>query len=177
MSTSRFPVRSWLSMLAVASCLATGLSLPVHAQAGLTIFSGVERENQLSYRLDYFGRPGSRDRYRLRIPSDKMEFAVSEFFVSYPDTYRGEFDADAVRLKVNGDVVSLDEVIWDEENRTIAIYPTESVPANTRIEIILSNVQNPNRVGTHYFNALVISPGDVPLRRYLGTWILSIGEN
>ncbi|GAB4374420.1 MAG: DUF2808 domain-containing protein [Elainellaceae cyanobacterium] len=152
------------------------LPLPAQAQ-GLTIFSGVERENQLSYSLDYFGRPGARDRYRLRIPRDKMEVAVSEFFVNYPDTYRGEFDPDAVRLEANGDVVALDDVIWDEENRVIQIYPSEPVPANTRVEIVMSNVRNPNRVGTHYFNALVLSPGDVPLRRYVGTWILSIGDN
>ncbi|NJO40512.1 MAG: DUF2808 domain-containing protein [Cyanobacteria bacterium CRU_2_1] len=166
------------SALAVSSCLLTGLALPVLAQGtpGLTIFSGVERENQLGYYLDYDGRPGVRDRYRLRIPADKMETAVSEFFVNYPDTYRGRFDPDSVRLEVDGDEVSLDEVVWDQENRVIQIYPTEPVPADTRIEIVLSNVRNPNRPGMHYFNALVIAPGDVPLRRYVGTWILSISN-
>lgn len=170
---------SLLSALAIAGCLAIGSSVssPAQAQEGLTIFSGVERENQLSYSMDYFGEPGVRDRYRLRIGRDKMAVAVSEFFISYPDTYRGRFDPDAVRLEVNGDAVELDEVFWDEENRVIEIYPSEPVPANTRIEIVLSNVRNPNRVGTHYFNALVVSPGDIPLRQYLGTWILSIGTN
>lgn len=169
---------SALSALALAGCLLTGVSLPIQAQGlpGLTIFSGVERDNQLAYRLDYFGRLGARDRYRLRIPRRKMDAAVSELFVTYPATYTGEFDPDEVELKVNGDKVDLNEVVWDEENRTIEIYPTEPVPANTRVEIVLSRVQNPNRVGTHYFNALVISPGEVPIRRYVGTWILSIGD-
>lgn len=169
---------SLLSVLAVTGGIISSISVPVLAQGlpGLTIFSGVDRENQLSYRLDFFGRPGARDRYRLRIPSEKMEVAVSEFFVNYPDTYEGRFDPDSVRLEVDGDAVELDEVVWDQENRVISIYPTEPVEANTRIEIVLSNVRNPNRVGTHYFNALVISPGDIPLRQYLGTWIVSIGD-
>jgi hypothetical protein len=142
----------------------------------LTIFSGVERQNQLGYRLDYFGKLGARDRYRLRIPRDKMQVAVSEFFIDYPETYQGRFDPDAVRLEVNGDSVTLDEVEWDSENRVISIYPAEPVPANTRIEIVLSNVRNPNRVGTHYFNALIVAAGDVPVRQYVGTWILTIGD-
>lgn len=172
-------ISSLISITAIASgCWVASAPMPGQAQGlpGLTIFSGVERENQLSYRLDYFGEPGARDRYRLRIPRRKMEIAVSEFFVDYPDTYRGEFDPESVRLEVNGDEVALDEVIWDPENRVISIYPTEPVAANTRVEIVLSNVQNPNRVGTHYFNALVVGAGDVPVRQYLGTWILSIGS-
>ncbi|WAL62529.1 DUF2808 domain-containing protein [Thermocoleostomius sinensis] len=175
-------MRLMSSLLSIAAIAGYGVAispLPSQAQGtpGLTIFSGVERENQLGYRMDFFGRPGARDRYRLRIPRDKMTVAVSEFFVDYPETYRGRFDPNAVRLQVNGDPVDLDEVIWDAENRVISIYPTEPVPANTRIEIVLSNVRNPNRVGTHYFNALVVAAGDIPVRQYLGTWILSIGPN
>ncbi|HEY9658248.1 MAG TPA: DUF2808 domain-containing protein [Allocoleopsis sp.] len=170
---------SLLSALTVAAVILPGVSLSTQAQGlpGLTIFSGVDRADQLGYRLDYFGRPGGRDRYRLRIPSTKMQVAASEFFVDYPDTYEGRFNADKVRLKVNGDEVALEDVVWDQDNRVIEIYPTEPVPANTRIEIVLSDVQNPRNVGIHYFNASVISPGDVPLRRYVGTWIVSIGDN
>lgn len=179
MSYRKFSICSLLTATTIAGCWVTGASFPSQAQGttGLTIFSGVERQNQLGYRLDYFGRLGARDRYRLRIPREKMPVAVSEFFINYPETYRGEFDPDAVRLEANGDEVALDDVEWDLENRVISIYPSEPVPANTRIEIVLSNVQNPNRVGTHYFNALVVGAGDVPVRQYLGTWILSIGDD
>jgi len=175
---SKFSMCSLLAAITVAGCWVAGsLSSQAQGTQGLTIFSGVERENQLGYRLDYFGRLGSRDRYRFRIPRDKMQVAVSEFFIDYPQTYRGTFDPDAVRLEANGDVVALDEVVWDSENRVISIYPTEPVPANTRIEIVLSNVRNPNRVGTHYFNALIVAAGDVPVRQYVGTWIVSIGDD
>jgi Protein of unknown function (DUF2808) len=167
-----------VSAFAISGCLVMGVAVTAIAQGlpGLTIFSGVERENQLSWRMDFFGEPGVRDRYRLRIPAQKMEFAVEQFSITYPDTYRGEFDPDRVAVKANGDEVSLDEVTWDSENRIIEIYPTEPVPADTRIEIVLSGVQNPNRIGTHYFNAMVRSPGDLPLMRYVGTWILTIGR-
>jgi hypothetical protein len=164
--------------LAVGTLL-TGLPAISHAQGlpGFTIFSGVDRENQLGFRLDYGGELSRTDRYRLRIPARKMDLAVNQFIVAYPETYEGRFDADDVVVKVNRKRIELDSVNWDEENRVIEIYPKETVPADTRVEIILSNVRNPRRVGTHYFNALVRSPGDVPLNRYLGTWILSIGNN
>jgi Protein of unknown function (DUF2808) len=164
--------------LAVGSLLA-GMPVVSLAQGlpGLTIFSGVDRENQLGYRLDYGGELSREDRYRLRIPARKMTLAASEFIVAYPETYTGKFDPEEVEVKVNGEAIALESVNWDQENRVIEIYPQEAVAASTRVEIILSDVQNPRRVGTHYFNALVRSPGDVPLNRYLGTWILSIGND
>ncbi len=178
MARQKFPVRL-LSVLAISGCLTVSLAPIALAQGlpGLTIFSGVERENQLGWRMDFDGVPGRRDRYRLRIPAKKMEFAVEQFSITYPDTYRGEFDPKAVAVKVNGDEVALDEVTWDQENRVIEIYPQEPVPADTRVEIVLSDVQNPSRIGTHYFNAMVRSPGDLPMMRYVGTWILTISPN
>jgi hypothetical protein len=177
MSRQKFMLRL-LSALAASGCLVTGFAAIGQAQGlpGFTIFSGVERENQLGWRMDYDGQPGVRDRYRLRIPAKKMEFAVEQFSITYPDTYRGRFDPESVEVRVNGDEVVLDEVTWDPENRVIEIYPQTPVPADTRIEIVLSNVRNPNRIGTHYFNALVRSPGDLPMMRYVGTWILSISR-
>ncbi|MBD3881692.1 DUF2808 domain-containing protein [Phormidium tenue FACHB-886] len=167
------------SVLAIVASFTVGLSTMVKAQgtSGFTIFSGVERENQLGYALDYDGRLGARDRYHLRIPARKLEFAISKLAISYPDTYEGRFDADSVRVEAADKEIVLDEVTWDQENRVIEIYPQEPIPADTRLEIVLSNVRNPTRVGTHYFNASVQSPGDLPLMRYVGTWILSIGND
>jgi Protein of unknown function (DUF2808) len=179
MSRQKSPLIRLFSGLAVVGCLLTGLSAVSLAQGlpGLTIFSGVDRENQLGYRLDFGGEISRPDRYRLRIPQRKMTLAASEFIVAYPETYNGEFNPKKVVVKVDGEEIELESVNWDQENRVIEIYPKENVAADTRVEIILSDVQNPRRIGTHYFNALVRSPGDVPLNRYLGTWILSIGND
>lgn len=176
MFQSRSSKLRFLSILAVAGTLVTSLASVSMAQGlpGLTIFSGVAQRDQLGYRLDYGGRPGVQDRYHLRIPAEKLEFAVAKLAITYPDTYRGRFDPDEVEVRLKGDDVPLDQVVWDQENRVIEIYPLEPIPADNRLEIVLSNVQNPNRVGTHYFNALALSPGDLPLMRYVGTWILSI---
>jgi hypothetical protein len=167
------------SALAIASCVMTALPIATLAQGlpGFTIFSGVERENELGYRLDFDGIPSRIDRYRLRIPGDKLELAVNQFAVTYPDSYEGEFDPEEIEVRVDGDSVPLDEVVWDQENRVVELYPLEPVPAGTRVEIVFSNVRNPRTPGTHYFNALVSSPGDLPLLRYVGTWIVSIGGN
>lgn len=167
-----------LTALALSGCLVGGIAPVIQAQGlpGLVIFSGVERENQLSFRLDANGRPFQRDRYRLRISRQKMLTPVSEFTVTYPETYDGTFDDENIDLRINDKKVALDQVTWDQESREILIYPVEPVEANTRVEIVLSNVRNPRAGGTHYFNALVRTPGDIPLRRYLGTWIISIGR-
>lgn len=172
LSTSRL-----FSALAIAGCLATGISAAALAQGtpGLTIFSGIERGNELRYRLDFDGRPSAFDRYRLRIPKDKLTTAVAQLSITYPQTYRGTFDKDSIKVRVNGDDVPLDEVNWDRENRTIDIFPRTPIPADSRVEVVLDNVRNPSNGGTHYFNALVRSPGDIPLMRYVGTWIISIG--
>ncbi|MFM6139300.1 MAG: DUF2808 domain-containing protein, partial [Sphaerospermopsis kisseleviana] len=34
--------------------------------------------------------------------------------------------------------------------------------------------QNPAFGGMFHFNCQVLSPGDVPMLRYLGTWLISI---
>jgi hypothetical protein len=178
-SSKKSPVVRLFSIFAIVACLTPGLAAVVQAQGtpGFTIFSGVDRDNQLGYKLDYDGRLGVRDRYHLRVPARKLEFAVSKLAISYPDTFEGRFDADAIRVEAAGKEVAIDEATWDEENRVIEIYPAEPIPADTRLEIVLSNVYNPTRVGTHYFNASVQSPGDLPLLRYVGTWIISIGNN
>ncbi|HEY9698995.1 MAG TPA: DUF2808 domain-containing protein [Trichocoleus sp.] len=170
------PMVRLFSALAAAGCLVTGLATTGLAQGlpGLSIFSGIERVNQLNFRLDNFGRPGATDRYHLRIPATKMDLAVSQFAITYPESYRGTFDDQDIEVKVNNKSIALDKAVWDKDNRVIEIYPVEPVPADTRVEIVLSNVRNPRYVGTHYFNALVRSPGDLPMLRYVGTWQVSI---
>lgn len=171
-------LRRSLSVLAIASTLFAAVPAIVNAQGlpGLTIFSGVDREFQLGYRLDNGGRTGRMDRYRLRIPNDKVTQAVEQLVVSYPDSFRGRFDQDEIEIRIDGDAIPLDEVNWDQENRVIEIFPTDPVPANTRIEVVMSNVRNPRTAGTHYFNALVRYSGDIPLATYVGTWIIGIGN-
>lgn len=171
-------LRRFITAFAVAGCLVTGFSAAAslaQGTPGLTIFSGVEQQYQLGYRLDNDGELGQTDRYRLRFPRRVMTLAANQFIITYPETYRGEFDAKRVALYVNGKKVEIDEVDYNVDNRSISVYPKEVVAANSRVEIRLSNVRNPNRVGTHYFNAQIRSPGDLPMARYVGTWIINIG--
>ncbi|BAZ28159.1 hypothetical protein NIES4074_05900 [Cylindrospermum sp. NIES-4074] len=169
-------MRRLLSTLAVTSCLLTGFSSITWAQTlpGLILFSGVKSENQLPFRLDFGGQTNSTDRYILRIPAQKMKLAVAQFAITYPKYYKGRFDTKDIAVKVKGKKVPLAEVRWDKEGRVLEIFPQEPVPAGGKVELILSNVQNPAFGGVYYFNCQVLSPGDVPLLRYLGTWVLSI---
>ena len=167
-----------LSAVAASSCLVLAGAASGLAQGlpGLTVFSGVDREYELGFRLQNEGILNRRDRYYLRIPAEKLELASDLFVVTYPDTYEGELDPDDIEIRISGDSIPLDEVNWDEENHFVEIYPSEPVPARSRVEIVFSNVTNPRRTGTHYFNAMVRAPGDVLPPQYVGTWILSFGR-
>lgn len=173
---SRSFIKRALSGVAIAGCLLAGLPAFTLAQGlpGLTIFGGVKGEDNLNYRLDFGGKSGAWDRYRLRIPQKKMKLAVAQFAISYPNYYKGEFNPKEVEVIVKGKAVPLQEVKWDKENNLLEIFPTEPVPAGNSVEIHLSDVRNPNFGGMFYFNCQIISPGDVPLLRYLGTWVIQI---
>lgn len=164
-----------LSALAVTAGLLSGLPLVTMAQTnpGFTLFGGPESRNQLNYRLDS-GSAGTWDRYRLRIPANKLNLAVAQLSIFYPDYYKGTFDTDKVEIRIKGESVPLDEVVWDRENHFLEIYPAEPIPAGNKIEVVLHNVRNPRFGGMYYFNANIRTPGDVPLMRYVGTWVLSI---
>ena len=165
-----------LSALAVTSCLLTGVATPILAQSlpGLTLFSGVKSDDQLPYLLDFGGQTNSTDRYILRVPAQKMKLAVAQFTITYPDYYKGTFDPKSIEVLVKGKKVPLSEVKWDKEGRVIQIFPQEPIPAGRKVELVLSNIENPAFGGVFYFRCQVLSPGDVPLLRYLGTWIISI---
>ncbi len=169
-------MRRLLSTLAVTSCLLAGIPAISWAQSlpGFTLFSGVKSENQLPFRLDFGGQSNGWDRYSLRINNKKLKTAVAYFVISYPDYYKGTFDPKEIEVRVRDKKIALSEVKWDKENRVIQIYPQEAIPAGSNVELVLSNVKNPAFGGVFYFNCSIQSPGDVPLSRYVGTWIISI---
>ncbi len=174
---SRSSVRRVLTGVAIAACLVgtiPALSLAQSGLPGLTIFGGVKGEDNLNYRLDFGGRSGGWDRYRLRIPAKKMKLAVAQFTISYPSYFKGTIDPKSVELIVQEKPVKLQEVRLDKENNLIEIFPLDPVPANSKVEVWLENVKNPTSGGMFYFNCQIMSPGDTPLLRYLGTWVIQI---
>jgi hypothetical protein len=179
MFSSKSSIGCLFGAAAVTGCLLTGFSSPSWAQnnEGFTLWSGVARENQLSYYLDFGGRPDGWDRYRLRIPAKKMELGVAQFAISYPDYFDGKFDPKKIEVHVKGKPVRISEVNWDKQNQLIQIYLEEPITAGNSVELVFNNVKNPPTGGMYYFNCQILTPGDVPLPRYLGTWIVSIGGN
>ena len=170
-------MRPIISAVAVTGCIITGFAVKSWAQnnPGFTLWSGVARENQLNYYLDYGGQPNGWDRYRFKIPAKKLELGVAQIAISYPDYFDGKFDPKRVEVRVKNKKVPISEVNWNKENHVIQIQLEEAIQAGNSIEIVFSNVKNPPFGGMYYFNAQVMTPGDIPLPRYVGTWILSIG--
>ena len=167
-------MRRLLTTLAITTCLLTSISAITWAGSGVTLFGGIKRENQLSYRLDFGGQRNAWDRYRLRIPRRKMKVAAAKFMVTYPRYYKGEFEPKKIEVRVKGKKVPLSEVDWNKEDRAISISPKEPVPAGNPVELVFSNVQNPPFGGMFYFNCMIQTPGDVPLPRYMGTWQIDL---
>ncbi len=169
-------MRRVFSTLAVTSLLLTGFPALSWADSlpGFTLFSGIKPDDQLPYVLDFGGNTNGVDRYTLKIPAKKMKLAVAQFSITYPEYYKGSFDTNSIEVKSGDKKVPIAEVKWDKKGHTVQIFPKESVPAGAEVKVVLSNVQNPSFGGVFYFNCQILSPGDVPLLRYLGTWILSI---
>lgn len=168
-------MRRFFLAVAVTSLFVSGMPAPSWALqcSGLTLFGGPKREYELKYCMQS-GREDTWDRYFLKIPKEKVDVAISELRIEYPEHYRGEFNEERIELKVNGNTVDLQEAIWDRDNRFVQIYPVEAIPANTDIEVVMSQVRNPERGGMFNFNCQVITRGGPPLPRYLGTWVLTI---
>lgn len=142
---------------------------------GLTIFSGVERKDQLNYYLDFGGRPRNRDRYKLYVPGKKLTQGARRFFISYPEYYNGEFKTDKIEVRVGRESLPIREVIWDKESRLIQIDMLEDVEPGTKVNIVMSNVRNPD-AGTYYFRCDVQAAGEIPVRLFAGVWIISIDK-
>ncbi|GFE67711.1 DUF2808 domain-containing protein [Chroococcus sp. FPU101] len=164
-----------IATLVLAGSLMAGFQAITWANgnSGLTIFSGVDRKDILDYYLQFGGRPNQWERYKLYIPAKKMTQGASTFFISYPDYFNGRFDTDKVEVRVGRESLPLKEVIWDQESRVLEISLAKPIEASTRVELVLSNVRNPD-FGTYYLVGDVLAAGDIPVRLYLGTWIVSI---
>jgi hypothetical protein len=168
----------FFAIFALAASLTVGLPTLTLADgnAGLTLFSGVDRKDVLDYYLDFGGRPNQPgERYKLYIPAKKLTQGASKFFITYPDNFDGKFDTNKVEIRVKNESIPIKEAIWDKESRLLEITPVNPIESATKVEIVLSGVKNPN-FGTYYLRGDVQASGQVPLRLYLGTWIVTINN-
>jgi hypothetical protein len=164
------------SGLAAVGVLLAGIPAATFAQSnpGLVIFSGVgNRSNILNYHLKDGRRNVRDDRYKLRIPANKIENGVSRLIISYPEYYEGRFNLDRIevgygagyRNQVEVAYTDLQEECYAIENQNgrrdlyhcLNISLEETIEAETPIEIKLSQVRNPWQGGTFYFGAHTVS--------------------
>ncbi|APB34196.1 hypothetical protein GlitD10_1870 [Gloeomargarita lithophora Alchichica-D10] len=164
-----------LGLLATLSVVG-GAGVAVGQGSGWTLWGGPKKE--LRYSADS-GQIGQWDRYYLNVP--RQSIAVAEYYITYPQHYRGELDpkqVEVVRSRSQGkdqQKFRLGEAVLDQENRLLRIALIDPVPADTPVDIVLSNVRNPRNSGMFFFNLQVLSPGDIPLPRQVGTWVITMG--
>jgi hypothetical protein len=175
MPLPKLSAKQIFSMFALSGALLVGLPALTLAggNPGLTIFSGVDRKDILDYNLQYDGRPREWDRYKLYVPAKKLSQGASKFYISYPANFDGQFNTDSIEVRGKNGTVPIKGVVWDKESRFLEITLEKPVDPNTKVDIVLSNVKNPD-FGTYYFVCDVLASGDIPVRLYVGTWIVSI---
>jgi hypothetical protein len=66
----------------------------------------------------------------------------------------------------------LQSVSWDKENRRIEVITKEPIPAGRSLKLVLSNVKNPFYSGLYQFDARILGPADLPILRYIGSWVI-----
>jgi hypothetical protein len=165
-----------LTALALASLTVGGTYTVAQAQGSGFVLFGKDDVDVLNYYLDFGGQRNSRDRYRLRIPGNKLRAGVAKIVISYPEYFDGEFDTDRIEVRTKkGEEESLPirEVIWDEKSRIVQIDLEEPVKENRKLEIVMHNVKNPD-VGTYYFFCQILPATDLPVREQIGAWVVSI---
>jgi Protein of unknown function (DUF2808) len=156
-------------VLAVAPQIVKADGLP-----GFTLFSGVDPGDRLSYNLSSDNR---RDisRYNLKIPGNKIHrLGVTQFQITYPNYYKGEFDEKAVEVFVGEKAIPVKAVKWERDRQSLQIDVAERIKTEQEIGIVLKNVKNPDSPGMFYFNCQAKSSAEFPIARYVGTWILDI---
>ncbi|MGQ9866164.1 MAG: DUF2808 domain-containing protein [Pseudanabaenaceae cyanobacterium] len=157
--------------------IALGLSFPSTAapslaqgNAGFIIFGKI-RDNALDYNLDS-GTANQVDRYFLRLKPQKM--AINEILITYPESFQGEFDPKAMAVELDGKPLPLASSQWNRANRTLELVLQEPLPADRAATVVLSNVRNPFFGGLFQFDARVRSITDLPILRYVGSWMIGI---
>jgi Protein of unknown function (DUF2808) len=170
-------LRQLLPCLVLSSCLVAVVPISVKADSlpGFVLFSGVDRSDQLSYRLES-GDRNATDRYYLRIPGSKIDnrLGAGSIQITYPEYYKGKFDDKNVEVLVGDKAVAVKSVKWDRQKYSLQIDLAENVKTDGEIQVVLNNVKNPDLSGMFYFNCQVKSSAEFPVARYVGTWILSI---
>ena len=174
---SKSLLKTFLATVALASCTVGSIHTIAKAQggSGLVLF-GNRDVDILSYYLDFGGIADNRDRYRLRIPSKKLENGVTQFVISYPDYFDGKFNTDKIEVRLNGkkdNSLPLKNVFWDEENYFLQIDLAQPLVDAKKVEIVMSSVKNPD-VGTYYFYGRVVPAVNVPVPETVGAWVISI---
>ncbi len=165
-----------LPCLVLTGCLVTAIPVAVRADSlpGFTLFSGVDRGDQLAYRLDS-GNRNTTDRYHLRIPGTKINrLGAAQIQITYPEYYKGTFDDKNIEVRVGDKSIPVSAATWDRDKKTLSIDLAEQLKTKEDIEVVLNNVKNPDGGGMYYFNCQVKSSVEFPIARYVGTWILSI---
>ncbi len=147
------------------------------------------RDNQPNKQLSYVlsdGTPGNLNtRWRMKLP--RQEVAVSAIRISFPDYFNGKFNQKRIELRetpkgriINfkkGKSVAVASITADNEAGIIEVIPEAPIPAGKKVEVVMSGVRNPRSGGVYFVNCSVLTPGEVPIPKNIGTWVMSFFQS
>ncbi|MEM9137605.1 MAG: DUF2808 domain-containing protein [Cyanobacteria bacterium P01_F01_bin.42] len=190
MSAKKFSIRRALpALLCSGLVMGTVPAAIVEAQTnpGFSLIWGgrdSQPSKQLGYVLQYGTPKHLRDRWRLKL--GRNDLAMSVIRVTTPDYFNGKFNEKRVELREapksrilnlsKGKKIPISSVTVDNKSGFIEIIPETPIPAGKRAELVLSNVKNPN-AGMYWLKCSMVAPGDVPLPRQCGTWVMSFSRS
>ena len=187
MSAKKFSFKRVFPVLLCAGALVGTVPRLAEAQSnpGFSFIWGGKDDQpnrQLGYNLQY-GTPGhNNDRWRLKFHSP--EVAIAKVRITFPDYFSGKLRENKIQLREatknrifsfkRGKEIEVSSISYDRDNGIVEIVPLAPIPAGKKVEAVFSNVRNPRSGGMYFVNCDILSPGDIPLPRQLGTWVLSI---
>lgn len=138
-------------------------------------------------RLKYYQSSSERlDRatYYLFLRGKDRKDTITKLKLTVPDYFEAKIktkNLSLCKVKVGGYtdktrcINTLPAIIKVNNKQTsIEIFPEEPIPSSKENYAVKMKIFNPRKRGMFQFQALAVSPGDIPISTYLGTWNIDI---
>ncbi len=171
----------------ICGCIAAQEVLPPKALSTPSMLE-FRWEDTGNYKKLYYYQSSQdkRDRstYYLVLKPRNRQTAILKLSISVPEHFNSTIKTKKLSLcevQVGGmtektkclkEVPAVFEV--NEDMTKIEVFPNQPIPVNKKGYAVVMKVFNPTRSGMFQFNATSLSPGDLPVSRYLGSWSIDI---
>ena len=177
-----------LSIGAIGSCLAfEGLYAP--KAVGTPAMLEFRWEQDENYKKLYYFQSdsGKRERstYYLVMKPRNRKTGILKLTINFPEHFDSKIrprKLSLCRIQMGGmlektqcteKIPAVFEVSRDKKT-TIEVFPNQPIPVDKNGYAVVMKIFNPSKSGMSQINAFSLSPGDMPISRYIGSWNVDI---